>query len=153
MENSKRLLDKKQEPSLEQIQDFLGTAGWQLLLQLEQLLKERYDLTRTLRFPFGNQYGWSFRYAHKKTLLFYVFFERDGFCCTVSINDKGADAVEALLGTCHPKFQKLWADRYPCGERGGWLDISPETEQELQEIIQIIQIKVKPKKIYKNNAM
>lgn len=53
----------------------------------EDMLKLNYDLFREIKYPFGNDYGWGFRYSHKKKLLLYVFFEEDGFCCTISINE------------------------------------------------------------------
>lgn len=85
----------------------------------EDMLKLNYDLFREIKYPFGNDYGWGFRYSHKKKLLLYVFFEEDGFCCTISINDKGAEEIESILSDLLPKTQNLWINRYPCGKLGG----------------------------------
>jgi hypothetical protein len=73
-----------------------------------------------------------------------VFFEKDGFCCTISINDKGAQQVEAILGDLLPKTQALWNNRYPCGERGGWIHQSVQADDELPDLIRLIGIKRKP---------
>lgn len=86
----KRMTDKFQPPPEGFVRIFMGDAAWSRLKLFEEMLGKRYDLTREMRFPFGNTYGWGFRYAHKNTLLLYVFFEEDGFCCTISINDAGA---------------------------------------------------------------
>lgn len=94
----------------------------------------------------GNDYGWSFRYVHKKTLLLYVFFEENGFCCTISINDKGAQKVESILNDLSPEIQSVWNNRYPCGDFGGWIHYSVEADYELPDLIRLISIKVKPKK-------
>lgn len=146
MTEKERMTDKNQPPSAAKVQAFLGKDAWARLLRFEAMLQENYEVTRELKFPFGDSYGWGFRYGHKKTLLLYVFFEKDGFCCTLSINDKGAKKVEALLENLLPETQTLWHDRYPCGEKGGWVHYSVKTEAELTDILKLTGAKVAPKK-------
>ncbi|MDR0912295.1 MAG: DUF3788 domain-containing protein [Methanobrevibacter sp.] len=146
MNEKKRLTEKSHQPTEDFIQLFLGDDAWQWLIHFEKMLQERYDLNREMKFPFGNEYGWSFRYAHKKSLLLYVFFEENGFCCTISINDKGASQVDTILDDLLPKTQDIWKNRYPCGDFGGWIHYSVELDDELSDIIQLVGIKVKPKK-------
>jgi hypothetical protein len=129
----------------------MGNDPWQRLMLFENLLREKYALNREIKFPFGNNYGWSFRYTHNKTLLLYVFFEENGFCCTISISGKGAVEVEAMLKELNPKLQTMWENRYPCGYHGehygGWIHYSIENDDELLDIIRLIGVKVKPKKL------
>lgn len=146
MLEKKRLSEKSNQPSEEFIKMFMGDDAWSRLMHFEDMLKRYYDLSREIKFPFGNDYGWSFRYAHKNTLLLYVFFEEHGFCCTISINDKGAQEVESILSDLHPKIQTLWKNRYPCGDFGGWIHHSVEADNELPDLIRLICIKVKPKR-------
>ncbi|MDR0913720.1 MAG: DUF3788 domain-containing protein [Oscillospiraceae bacterium] len=143
MPNKTRLTQKENPPTQADIRNFIGEDSCLRLARFEELLQERYDLTRVLKFPFGNEYGWGFRYSHKKALLLYVFFEQGGFCCTISINDKGAPKVEAILGELLPATQSLWQSRYPCGEFGGWVHYSVETDDALPDIVRLIGVKVK----------
>jgi len=145
MTGKKRLTEKFHQPPEEFIRIFMGDDAWQRLMRFEEMLRERYDLNREMKFPFGNDYGWAFRYVHKKTLLLYVFFEENGFCCTISINDKGAQQVEAILSDLLPEIQTVWNNRYPCGDFGGWIHYSVEADNELPDLIRLIGIKVKPK--------
>lgn len=147
MIEKKRLTDKFHQPSEEFIKIFVGNDAWSRLMRFENMLKVNYDLSREIKFPFGKDYGWSFRYIHKKTLLLYVFFEENGFCCTISINDKGAQKVESILNDLCPGIQTVWKNRYPCGDFGGWIHYSVETDNELTDLIRLIGIKVKPKKM------
>jgi hypothetical protein len=124
----------------------MGDDAWERLMRFEDMLRERYDLYREMKFPFGNEYGWGFRYSHKKLLLLYVFFEKNGFCLTISINDKGAQQVEAILGDLLSETQALWKNRYPCGDSGGWIHYSALSDDVLPDIIRLIGIKVKPRK-------
>ncbi|MEL7623901.1 MAG: DUF3788 family protein [Clostridiales bacterium] len=146
-ENEKpRMTEKAHIPSEELVRLFMGEDAWARLMRFEELLGERYDLSREMRFPFGNEYGWGFRYAHKKSLLCYVFFEKGGFCCTISINDTGAQKVEAMFGDLHPAIQEIWCNRYPCGTDGGWLHRSVAGDDELPGLVRLAGVKVKPKK-------
>lgn len=144
MADKARLTDKRQQPTAEAVQLFLGEAAWQRLLRFEQLLRERYALSRELKFPFGSAYGWGFRYAHKNALLLYVFFEEGGFCATISINDKGAPLVEAMLESLLPETQALWRNRYPCGADGGWIHCSVAGDEVLPDLIRLLGAKIKP---------
>lgn len=145
-EERKRFTEKFYQPTEEFVRLFMGDAAWQRLMRFEEILRERYDLNREMKFPFGNKYGWGFRYSHKKSLLLYVFFEEGGFCCTISINDAGAQEVEAMLGDLLPEIQDIWINRYPCGANGGWLNRSVAGDDELSDLVRLIGVKVKPKK-------
>ena len=146
----KRLSEKAHQPAEDFIQSYMGDDSWQRLMRFENLLREKYVLNREIKFPFGNNYGWSFRYTHNKTLLLYVFFEENGFCCTISIGGKGAVEVEAMFKELNPKLQTMWENRYPCGYHGeyygGWIHYSVETDDELLDMIRLVGVKVKPKK-------
>ncbi|MCL2365005.1 MAG: DUF3788 family protein [Defluviitaleaceae bacterium] len=146
----KRLSDKAHEPTEAFLQSYMGNDAWQRLMHLEDLLRERYVLNREVKFPFGNNYGWGFRYTHNKTLRFHVFFEEDGFCCTISIGGKGAMEIDPILHELKPKLQTMWKNRYPCGYHGdyygGWIHYSVAHDDELPDMIRLISVKVKPKK-------
>ena len=141
-----RFTDKKVIPTQEIINHFMGDKNVNRLYLFEKMLRESYDLNCELKFPFGENYGWAYRYTHKKVLLLYVFLEKDGFCCTISINDSGAGVVGKILNTMLPKTKELWQNRYPCGKEGGWVHYSVSDDEELKDIVRMINIKVKPKK-------
>lgn len=145
-ESKERWVERHPQPTEELVRTFMGADAWRRLMRLEELLRERYDLHREMKFPFGNEYGWSFRYTHKKALLLYVFFEKGGFCCTLSINDAGAPKVEAMLNELRPEIQSAWKSRYACGAEGGWLNRSVASHGELPDLVRLAGVKVKQKK-------
>lgn len=147
MTEKARLTKKDDPPTEESIRLFMGDEAWKRLLRFEAMLQDRYDLNREMKFPFGRSDGWGFRYAHKKSLLLYVFFEKGGFCCTISINDKGAPKVENMKNDLLPVIQTLWTNRYPCGKNGGWIHHSVESDDVLPDLIRLISVKVRPKKV------
>ena len=141
-----RLANKGTAPNRETVNHFIGEESINRLSLFEKILQEEYDLTCELKFPFGKSYGWAYRYTHKKTLLLYVFFEKNGFCCTLSINDNGAENVAKIISTMLPRTKELWQNRYPCGKEGGWVHYSVVNNEELKDIIRLVSCKVKPKK-------
>lgn len=141
-----RMLDKGNAPTPAQIQDYVGAESFGRLSKLEDYLKAHYSLSEELKFPFGGSYGWGYKYSHKTTHLCYAFFEADAFAVTMQIGDKQVASLEAVLPTMLPKTQALWADRYPCGEKGGWIHFRVLADNELPDIYRLIEVKRKPVK-------
>jgi len=139
-----RLLDKNTEPTAEQVKDHLGGESFRRLLALEEYLQARYQWTKAMRFPFGNSYGWGYKYGHKAAHLCYAFFEAGAFTVTIQIGDRQAPLLEEAIGGLSPKARALWADRYPCGDHGGWVHYRVLGDEDLADIYRFIQIKKKP---------
>lgn len=92
-----RMLDKALRPEPGQICAYMGADAYARLSALETALAARYDLTRELRFPFGNSYGWGYKYAHRSTHLCYAFFEKGAFTLMVQIGDRQVRPLERAL--------------------------------------------------------
>jgi len=139
-----RLRDKNNAPTPEQVRAYLGDESFERLLSLERYLQTHYDLAKETRFPFGNGYGWSYKFSHRSTHLCYAFFEEGAFTVTIQVGDKQAQAVEDAMGRLSPKAQALWADRYPCGNNGGWIHYRVLRDEELTDLHSLIHAKKKP---------
>lgn len=139
-----RMLDKKKQPELEEIRQYIGEKSWMFLQEFEDLLKARYDLNRELRFPFGNSYGWGYKYAHRTKHLCYFFFEKDAMTVTLQIGDKEVPQMNALLPTFTKTTVSLWENRYPCGDNGGWVHYRILNEEDLRDVVRLVEVKKKP---------
>ena len=139
-----RLLDKSIPPTEETIQAYLGAESHNRLAHMEKELTARYQLTKEMKFPFGNSYGWGYKYSHKTSHLCYTFFEKDAFTVMFQINDKQVPTVESQLSSFIPKTRALWANRYPCGEQGGWLHYRVLTDDDLADVLKLLAIRKKP---------
>jgi hypothetical protein len=98
-----RLLDKSTSPSEDFIRKYLGTESYHNLLEFEKYLNAHYDLKKEIKFPFGNSYGWGYKYSHKSSHLCYAFFESGAFTITLQLGDPCVSAVNKILPTLSAK--------------------------------------------------
>jgi hypothetical protein len=138
-----RLLDKNNPPATDSIREFVGKS-YSLLLQFENFLNNSYQLSKEMKFPFGNNYGWGYKYSHKSNHLCYLFFESGAFTVTLQLGDKCVSGIEKILPGLSQKAKELWQNRYPCGEHGGWIHYRVMSPDELNDVIEFIKIKRKP---------
>lgn len=138
-----RMLNKLKEPSITEIHEVIGDNSFLLLNTFEEIMKQCYDLKRDLKFPFGNNYGWGYKYSHKAKHLCYVFFEKDAITIMLQIGGDLVQKVEIMLLECLPKTKSYWINRYPCGE-GGWIHYRVLNVEELNDVIRLLALKQKP---------
>jgi hypothetical protein len=139
-----RLLDKCTPPDNDFIKEYLGAESYNYLLQLEDFLKDHYDLKKELRFPFGNNYGWEYKYSHKSNHLCYAFLESGAFTVTLQLGNPCVSSVQTILPSLSEKAGQLWQGRYPCGEQGGWIHYRVTEKNDLGDIFELIKVKKKP---------
>jgi len=137
------MLDKSQPPTGEDIENYMGAESSQLLARFEEQLGSHCRLSKEMKFPFGNEYGWGYKYSRGATHICYAFFEAGAFTVMLQLGGKHVAKVEALLSELLPQTQELWWERYPCGkEGGGWMHYRVLGECELQDVLALVKIKV-----------
>jgi hypothetical protein len=140
-----RMLDKKAPPGTGAIREWLGNESSGRLDEMTRRMEASYQLVREPKFPFGDKYGWGYKYSHKTSHLCYAFFEKGAFTVTLQLGDKLVPMVEAALPSLSPNTQKLWENRYPCGESGGWVHCRILSNNDLEDVIRLLHIRKKPK--------
>ena len=139
-----RMLDKTKQPAEDEIEQYIGEQRYLLFGRFEDFLQKHYQLVRVMKFPFGNQYGWSYKYSHKTSHLCYAFFENGAFTVSFQLGDPCIAKLETLLPGLSDKTNELWRNRYPCGKSGGWLHYRVMEPQDLEDIMKLIQVKKRP---------
>jgi hypothetical protein len=138
-----RMLNKGVKPTTSEIIDYIGKSNNELLEAFESELNSRYDIIKELRFPYGNSYGWSFKYSHKKKHICDLFFEKGSIAITIPMPSKLAEKVNEKVDTLLPQTRKMWNEKYPCGD-GGWVNYRVSSKEELADILFLIALKIKP---------
>lgn len=97
---------------------FIGKLALHQLEQFEDALQKRYDLQRELRFPFGRQEGWGYRYAHKKSLLCYLFLKRVGLPARYPLMTKVHLRLKQFLLNCSRRCKGSGRSAIPVASKG-----------------------------------
>lgn len=138
-----RLLDKNNPPTSEKIKEYIETESNIILMQFEDFLNNNYDIKKEIKFPFGNNYGWGYKYSHKSSHICYVFFEAGAFTVTLQIGDNYVPRLEQVLPSLSSKANELWNNRYPCGTQGGWIHYRILGMNDLYDILEFVKVKKK----------
>ena len=132
-----RMLDKTTPPTFEEMLAYTGNAA-QLWLELEEHLTNKFDAVRTIRFPYGKDYGWGGGYKRKSKHICDVFAEREAISILMQIKTAYMDRVLPLL---REETITLWQEAYPCAT-GRWIDFRITTKAELEDAKKMISAKV-----------
>lgn len=134
------MLNKSISPAHAEIEKHMGQKSLQRLMKLNDLLISRYTCTAELKFPFGNDYGWGYKYACAGKLLCYFFFEQDAFTVTITIGKSELPRLYRELDSFSEKAKAHWENRYVCGD-GGWIHYRVLSDPDIHDIEKFIKIK------------
>lgn len=73
-----RLLEKALSPTFTDLLKYSGACS-DLWLVLDDYLQKEFSAERQIRFPYGNNYGWSTKYSLKNRHICDVFAENGAF--------------------------------------------------------------------------
>ncbi len=135
--------DKKNRPSESEVLKALGSRqpAWQGLVNY---LREWYNPDEDFKFLYGKNYGWALRFQVKGQVLASLYPTQGGFTVQVNLSEAGVEKAKNLaLGSNLPKAIQA-AFPYP---EGRWLFVPVETENDLQDIHQLLSIRAEEKRL------
>ena len=135
-----RMLEKENLPDDSGIRKHLGRKSYDMLNEFREYLEKEFVLKTEIKFPFGNNYGWGYKFSHKTKHLCYAFFEKEAFTVTIQLSGKNLEAVETSHEKLTEKGKELWKNRYPCGD-GGWIHYRVLKKSGLDDIRIFVMIK------------
>ena len=133
-----RMLDKTHQPTEVEFLEHCGAAK-ELFTELDRFMIGEMHTSALLRFPYGNKYGWGYKYAVKSKHICDVFAETDAFTVMVRMDNSQFERVYPVLQTCS---QKIIDSKYSCGS-GGWIHYRVLTAEQLNDIKLIISEKLR----------
>ena len=85
--------------------------------ELNRYLTGEHGTEESIRFPYGNKYGWCVTHRKKKKLICDIFAESGAFTLMLRLpNATFASVYESL----HSEARECVDNRYPCSD-GGWI--------------------------------
>ena len=140
------LYDSGQEPSNENIKDFIGKAT-PLWMELETHLEEIYHVPSKMSYSkCSAQPGWNVKYQKSGKSLCTLYPMEDFFIALIVIGTKEETEVEAAmtLGVFTDYLHELYQrTSFSCG--GRWLMIKVTDKAVLEDVKRLIAMRVKPK--------
>lgn len=137
--------DKRNQPTEAQVRDAVG-AKLPLWQDLICAIRERYSVQEDFKFLYGKKYGWALRFRVKGQLLVSLFPTQGGFTAQVNLSP---DAIEkALAMEISRNVQQAIACAHPYPE-GRWLFIPVETEEDLSDVQQLVEMRAHTKRLLK----
>ncbi len=139
----KRMLDKNKIPTENEIFEFIGNDAKNILEQFEEVFDKQYDMQKVIKFPFGNNYGWGYKYSHKTMHLCYIFFESGEIDVMMQLSSKDKEKLNEFMNEGLAITKELWKNKYPCND-GGWINYRPKTKEDVEEIMRLLAFKKRP---------
>jgi hypothetical protein len=132
-------VDKEHKPTAAEIAAALGPKG-QLWENLNGFIADSYRLKSDFAF-YGKNYGWALRHRKGGKALLSLYPGQDSFTAQIII---GQGQAEKALGLgLSKRVNKIIEDSHPYPE-GRWLFISIDSEQDLNDIKQLLMVKLQP---------
>ncbi|MCK9170101.1 MAG: DUF3788 domain-containing protein [Treponema sp.] len=136
------MLDKQHQPSEDEIRRFIGGDSCKNLCLIKNKLEDFLDLNIELKFPFGNTYGWGYKFSHRSKHLFYIFFEKGSLTLMTQINEPESDKEKGLINELSADGRKCWETKYPC-KNGGWIHYRFSSTDNLKDVGIFISLRTK----------
>jgi hypothetical protein len=131
--------DKLHQPATAEIVAAIGSKRllWE---NLTAFIADSYRLKSDLAF-YGKNYGWALRFRKAGKALLSLYPSQDSFTTQIIVSQ--AQAEKALGSGLSKKASKLIEAAHPYPE-GRWLFLKVESEQDLNDVKQLLMVKLQP---------
>jgi hypothetical protein len=133
--------DKEHKPTIAEIVAAIGSKKllWE---NMNNFMAESYKLKSDFAF-YGKNYGWALRFRKAGKALLSLYPGQEEFTAQVIIGQEQAE--KALSSGLSKKAIKVIEDAHPYPE-GRWLFIKVESGQDLNDVKQLLTVKLQPVK-------
>jgi Protein of unknown function (DUF3788) len=128
--------DKEHKPTMAEAVAAIGSKRplWE---SLTNFIADRYRLKSDFAF-YGKNYGWALRFRKVGKALLSLYPGQENFTAQIIISETQAE--KALSSGLSRKTNKIIEDAHPYPE-GRWLFLKVESEQDLNDIKQLLTVK------------
>lgn len=123
-----RLLDKSVVPTMDRLIDYCG-CNKDRFIELNRFLTTDLGTEESIRFPYGNHYGWCITHRINNKLICNLFAESEAFSVMMRLSNKEFHGVYEAL---HQSAKECVDHRYPCSD-GGWIHFRVLNDDDLSD--------------------
>ena len=137
------LYNQSSQPTLENINDFVNSELWN---ELCSFVENTYAVSPKMEYSkCSMQKGWNVKYK-KGSKSLCTLYPMDGyFIVLIVIGEKEQIEAELIMPTCSVYTQRLFS-KTAFSAGGRWLMIEVKERAILEDVLKLIQVRVKPKK-------
>jgi hypothetical protein len=137
--------DKNHQPTNAEIFEAIGKMlpAWQVLVKF---IRENYAVQEDFKFLYGKKYGWALRFRINGKLLTSFYPTQNSFTAQVILNPAAIKQTQSMkLGK---NVRRVITKAHPYPE-GRWLFIPVESERDIRDIQQLLELKSETKRLRK----
>jgi AraC family transcriptional regulator len=141
------LFSKENEPTAEQIQEFVATPLWS---ELADYLQTTYNTKPKIEYSNcamdgGIWKGWNIKYKKSGKSLCTLYPKQSYFLSLITVSEKDIAEADLLIPLCCDYIKDLYNNAVPC-HIGKMLGIDVTSDEILCDMKELIALRVKPKK-------
>ncbi|KAJ51662.1 putative nucleic acid-binding Zn finger protein [Clostridium tetanomorphum] len=137
------LYNQSNQPTLEDVKKFVNNK---LYNELCLFLENTYKVSPKMEYSkCSMQQGWNIKYKKSGKSLCTIYPVEDYFIILVVVGSKEEMEVENMISSCSEYIQNLFKNT-PSSCGGRWLMIEVRESSTLEDVLKLIQIRVKQKK-------
>lgn len=137
------LYPQERQPTFEDISVYIDNANWE---NLQDYLQETYSVSPKMTYSgCSGQPGWNVKYQKSGKSLCTLYPMPGYFIALVVMGEKELPEADLLAPLCSEYTRELYGRTVVC-MRSKWLMMEVSDAQVLQDVKDLIQLRVKPKK-------
>lgn len=136
------LYDQSNQPTMDDINNFINRELWN---ELCSFLESRYAVAPKLEYSkCSMQKGWNVKYKKSSKSICTLYPMEGYFIVLIVIGQKEQTEAELIIPSCSSYTRQLFS-KTPFSLGGKWLMIEVTQRAVLEDVLKLIQVRVKPK--------
>jgi len=136
---------KEPLPTYNEIRNFIGNTAIKRFDKIIAFIEKNYDFTKEICYG-GKNYGVLIRFRRNKKTLLSIFPEKNSLSCVLVYGKKEIEQFENRKNEFSDYINTIFNETKQYHD-GKWLLIQIKDDKYIDELIEMIKIKKKPKKI------
>lgn len=140
-----RMTQPVQPPTDSEVAKWVGNESYEYWKQVENLIEKQYPDIFSPEWLFGGKkHGWSRRYKKSKSFCTFIP-EKNQFALLIVFGAKEREKVKIIHSSLSMYTRKTY-DEAKTYHDGKWLFLTIDSEDVVEDVIKLLEIKRKPKK-------
>ena len=139
---------KNNQPSFEEIDDYIGGEGKKLWISIFEYMKSEYNAKPKMSYSCcSGKPGWNIKFQKSGQSFGTLYPEQECFSVFIVIGYKLDNAVKAIKTGLSPKMREYYDNAGDYMKMGKWMMFRIENEADLNDYKLLMSVKMQPKNV------